>query len=531
MTGTRTPPRSRSLRAPVVLVTRGPVALGTALGLVAAVTVAAAPSVAHASPLIELVGSVGDNGGMQGVVSGPGASSAYFNPALLNDADDGIIFAYELVSEQLGVTLFGRPSGADVPVAVGTRTVTSPSGVPLSNTVVPTQWLQQGCPSGTGPGQCPAPGFAARPRQSQGTSGVNRSYGAFGLVKHLVPDRFSIGFYALVPISSLTTAQSFYPDEREALFSNSLHPELYGDRLTSISFVLGAAFKIVPQLSIGASLSLGLANTATSNTYVSNATNYSTLLLDNSISTQVDLAPTVGISYAPVSWLRFGAALHSPEKFSVATTIDATIPSGTTSQGTIDNVFDWMPWSADFGVEADVIQRGNYTMSLTGSVKYAFWSAYIDRVGQSPSAYSQDGVNLGWNDTVSATVGLRHKWKHVRGFADFGYIPSPVPEQVGRSNYVDNDRMMVAAGGDIALQIGPAKIRPGAQFFVNRLIYRANVKDDALIPDQVPDGSVFSTTGKAVPGAVGLQTNNPGWPGFSSEGWVWGGGITVEVPL
>jgi hypothetical protein len=482
---------------------------------------------ADASPLIELVGSVGDNGGMQGVVSGPGASSTYFNPALLIDADDSVLFAYELVSEQVGVTLYGR-TGGNVPLSVGTRTITSPSGVPLPNDVVPTQWLQQGCPAGTGPGQCPAPGFAARPRQAQGTSGVNRSYGAFGLVKRLVPDRFAIGFYALVPLSSLTTAQSFYPDQREALFSDSLHPELYGDRLTSISFVLGAAFRVVPQISIGASLSLGLANMATSNTYVRDPTNYSTLLLDNSITTQVDLSPTVGMTYAPVPWLRFGATLHSPEKFSVNTTIDATLPSGTTSGGTVDNVFDWMPWSVSFGTEADVIQRGKYTMSLTASLKYAWWSAYVDRVGQSPSVY---GADLAWSNTMSATVGVRHKYGRARGFIDLGYIPSPVPEQIGNSNYVDNDRVFIAAGGDVALQIGPARIRPGAQFFVNRLIYRANVKDDALITDEVPQGSIFSTTGKPVPGVVGLETNNPGWPGFSSEGWVWGGGISVEVPL
>jgi len=483
---------------------------------------------AEASPLIELVGSVGDNGGMQGVVSGPGASSTYFNPALLNDADEGLIFAYELVSEQVGVILNGRPLGADVPLAVGTRTVTSPSGVPISNTVVPTRWLNQGCAPGTGAAQCPAPGFQARPRQSQGTSGTSNSYGAFGLVKHIVPDRFSLGFYSMIPLSSLTTAGSFYPDEREALFSNSLHPELYGDRLTSISFVLGAAFKVVPQLSVGISLSLGLANTATSNTYVSSATNYSTILLDNSIKTEVDLAPTIGITYKPVPWLRFGGALHSPEKFSVDTTIDATLPSGTSSGGTVNNVFDWMPWSIDFGAEADVAQRGKYTMSVTASLKYAFWSDYQDRVGQSPSIY---GPSLAWSDTLSATVGVRHKYGAARGFIDLGYIPSPVPEQIGRSNYVDNDRVMLAAGGDIALQLGPARIRPGAQFFVNRLIYRANTKDDALITDEVPDGSVSSTTGKAVPGSTGLQTNNPGWPGFASQGWVWGGGITIEVPL
>jgi len=508
-------------------VTRAPVShlAAAAAALVLATALLSRP--ADASPLIELIGSVGDAGGMQGVVSGPGAASTYFNPALLNDADDSILFAYELVSEQVGVTLYGR-HGGDVPVSVGLRNITSPTGVPIPNNVVPTQWLQNGCAAGTAANQCPAPGFAARPRQSQGTSGADRSYGAIGIVKHIVPDRFTLGFYALVPLSSLTTAQGFYPDEREALFSDSLHPELYGDRLTSISFVLGAAFKILPQISIGASLSLGLANTATSNTYVRDPTNYSTLLVDNSITTQVDLAPTIGISYIPVSWLRFGAALHSPEKFGVNTTIDATLPSGTTSGGTIDNVFDWMPWSVNVGAEVDVIEWGKYTMSVTGSVKYAFWSDYVDRVGQSPSVY---GSALAWSDTLSATVGVRHKYGPFRSFIDLGYVPSPVPEQIGNSNYVDNDRVTISAGGDIALQIGRARIKPGAQFFVNRLIYRSNVKDDALITDQLPDGSVFSTTGKPVPGAVGLQTNNPGWPGFSSEGWVWGGGITVEVPL
>jgi hypothetical protein len=234
------------------------------------------------------------------------------------------------------------------------------------------------------------------------------------------------------------------------------------------------------------------------------------------------------MAYTPVSWLRFGGAIHSPEKFSVTTTIDATLPSGTTSGATFDNVFDYIPWSVDLGAEADVIMRGKYTMSLTGSLKYAFWSTYIDRVGQSPSVY---GSALAWGDTLSATVGVRHRYGPARGFIDLGYVPSPVPEQIGRSNYVDNDRVMFAAGGDIALQIGRARIRPGAQFFVNRLIRRDNVKDDARIVDELPDASVFSTTGKVVPGSVGLQTNNPGWPGFASEGWVWGGGVTVEVPL
>ncbi|MEO7110980.1 MAG: hypothetical protein ABI183_11130, partial [Polyangiaceae bacterium] len=187
--------------------------------------------------------SLGDNAGAQGVVSGPGAASSYFNPALLTDAEETVLIAFALVSEQVGVTLDGRPGG-DVPLAVGGRDVVSPNGTPIPNEVVPTQWLSQGCEAGNKAGQCPSPGFPARPRQGAGSSGKTRTYLTLGLVKHLVKDRLTIGLYGMFPVSSFTTAQAFYPDSREALFSNSLHPEMYGDRLTAISFVLGAGFKV-----------------------------------------------------------------------------------------------------------------------------------------------------------------------------------------------------------------------------------------------------------------------------------------------
>src|SRR5580692_6687738 len=88
---------------------------------------ALAPSSAWASPLLETMGAVGGNAGAQGVASGPASASTYFNPALL--------------SEQIGVTLDGRPAGADVPVIVGSRGVVDANGKPLPPSVVPTQWL------------------------------------------------------------------------------------------------------------------------------------------------------------------------------------------------------------------------------------------------------------------------------------------------------------------------------------------------------------------------------------------------------
>ena len=487
------------------------------------------PRAAQASPLIELAGPVGGNAGVQGVVSGPGAASTYFNPALLTDADDGVLLGFSLVSEQMGITLQGR-NGGDVPPVVSGRNilVPTPSGVqPLPNDVVPTQWLQQGCPAGTQQNQCPAPGFGARPRQGQGTSGVTRSYLVLGLVKTLVRDRLTFGLYGMLPVSSFTQAQAFYPDEREALFSNSLHPELYGDRLTAVSIAFGAAFQILPELSVGAAVSLALSSAATSQDYIQDATNYSTLLTNNKVSTTIDVAPTIGVRWRTTSWLRIGGTIHAPESFDVNTTIDSTLPTGTESGATQKNVFDWMPWQVALGAEADVVRRGRELLSVVGSIDYGFWSDYLDRHGDSPSMY---GADLAWHDTLSGAVGLRETYRSGRAFLDFRYVPSPVPEQVGRSNFVDNDRFGVALGGDVGLHL-PANIRPGFQVFADRLIPRSNQKNDGRVLDELPDGAVFGGTHDPVPGAKGLQTNNPGWPGFSSGGWIWGGAVTISVPL
>jgi hypothetical protein len=390
--------------------------------------------------------------------------------------------------------------------------------------VVPTQWLQQGCATATGQAQCT---FAARPRQGQGSSGTTRSYLTLGITKRLIPDRLTLGLYAMLPLSSFTTAQAFYPDEREALFSNSLHPELYGDRLTSVSVVAGAAFKLLPSLSIGASISLSLASTASSQDYVQDATNYSTLLLNNSIGTTVNVAPTVGVRWSPVSWLRLGGVLHSPEQFTVNTTIDATLPSGTESSTTQTNVFDWMPWSVGVGAEAQVVRRGDYALAVVGSFSYAFWSAYLDRHGDSPSMY---GPEYAFHDVGSGAVGIRPAYKDARGYLDLRYLPSPVPEQTGRSNYVDNDRFGVGIGADVALHL-PTVIRPGLQFFADRFIPRDNQKDPSKLVDELPDGAVYSGSLAPVPGSRGLQTNNPGWPGFSSGGWLWGVTASISIPL
>ena len=56
----------------------------------------------------------------------------------------------------------------------------------------------------------------------------------------------------------------------------------------------------------------------------------------------------------------------------------------------------------------------------------------------------------------------------------------------------------------------------------------ANIAPE-LVKDEVPDDAQIS--GDPVGGASGLQTNNPGWPGFGSEGWIVGATIYLAVSL
>ena len=49
------------------------------------------------------------------------------------------------------------------------------------------------------------------------------------------------------------------------------------------------------------------------------------------------------------------------------------------------------------------------------------------------------------------------------------------------------------------------------------------------VKDELPDDAQLS--GEPVAAAKGLQTNNPGWPGFSSGGFILAGSLYLTVTL
>jgi long-chain fatty acid transport protein len=218
--------------------------------------------------------------------------------------------------------------------------------------------------------------------------------------------------------------------------------------------------------------------------------------------------------------------VHSPQKFVIDTGVSAELPAGNQSSMHERAVHSYLPWTFGVGAAADVGSVGKHSFAVVGDLRYALWSNYVDRHGDSPSV---EGSAFAWRDVFAATLGVRHQVGPLRTFMDVNYQPTPVPPSTGRKNYVDNDRVGLIVGSDYGFEIGTHSFRVGAQLQAQRLIYRHQTKDDSLLVDELPDDAVDSRTGKPVPGAAGLQTNNPGWPGFASEGWILGGAVTASL--
>ncbi|MCA9673818.1 MAG: hypothetical protein H6708_12840 [Kofleriaceae bacterium] len=501
------------------------------LALVAVAGVALPAARASASPLFELVGDVQGHGGLTARVSSDGAAAAYFNPALLVDAPPGVDLGVFFVVEEIGITLDGRSSAAmcaggacDV-AAVSGRGPESfrhgDTGAPIEDPTVPTSWLEDGTPT-----------FGARPRQQAGSGHQKRAYQTLGLVTPVFGGRVMLGLFAMIPLGEFTTAKAFYNDEREQYFSNSLHPELYGDRLTATSLAFGLGVRVHRTVSIGTTFTLSLANRAAAPVYVSNLNDLDTTLLDSDIAVEAAVAPHFGVAWTPTDKLKVAATVHTPQAFQITTAFDYVLATGQEQSTELHFTHSYMPLTVAAAGSWQLEAAGR-PVWLAAQASWAQWSHYEDRHGVRP------GGDYPWSDTIAGAVGARVDAGPVFAWLDLAYQPSPVPPQTGRSNYVDSDRVGVSAGLDREVALWGSRFKVGLDLighrFFDRHVTKFTPPDGAaadaypeLVRDEVPDDAI-DVLGQPVPNRDGLQTNNPGFPGFASKGWIVGGGFHVAI--
>ena len=485
---------------------------------------------AEASPVFELTGDVQGRGGLQARTIPGGAFAAYFNPALLTESPTQLQLGFVVLTQQIGITVDGRP-GPEFDVPSGVENATRADFSSLDGVPFPTRDLELGRP-----GEMGQPDVRPRPRQAAGTGQETFYYLAFGFVIKALKDHFAFGLNAMFPTGDFTTIHAFFNDEREQYFSNSLHPELYGDRLTAPSIAFAAALKATDDLSLGVGATLSLKAMAGAQAYVARVTDLGKILIDMNTPVGVSLAPHFGGSYTLLDKrLRLSAAAHSPSKMEFGSAFTFALATGVEQASSANFVLNYLPWRVSAGAALDVVQDGGETLTLAGTLLYANWHTYIDRRGEQPSpAYP-------WADTLSPTLGARYTLGRFSTLVDASYVPTPVPLQTGRKNYVDNDRVSGALGGEYKFDVFGAALHVGLQFQTHYLVTRHQYKlptppspsgaagPAELVKDEVPDDAVVS--GVPIQGAQGLQTNNPGWPGFESHGVLVGSSVYLRAEM
>lgn len=490
--------------------TAGRATLATALlvGAFAAGTV-------RASPLFDLLGAAAGPHPFTAGAMGSGAELTWANPARLTWATPGLELGLIVVAPDLRVDLCERPAGVDVPATIYDLREQLPDGDTrrLEQRPLPTERLRS-------------------PRADTSESDV-LTHLWLGFVQPLVPGYLTLGFSALFPSATLQSQDTFFSDERAQYFSNRLHFELYGDRLQAQSLALALGARPVPWLGLGAGLALTTESVAETEVYIGDSAYQETAMVNSRIRVAAGLVPHFGLTVEPLAGLSLSMTLHLPAANPVAGQSDVQFwsypyPEGETS---VVQRFAFshgsVPLRAALGAAWREVPAAPDDLAFGAglNLRWAHWSDYRDRHDEAPT--------LAWSDTFDLAASGELAWSQHRFALGVSWVPSPVPDQRGRSSYVDNDRVGASLGWRAELPVGDATLSVGLALQLHRLLPRSITKDLGA-PDPVRDelpAAVDIRSGELAPESEGLQTNNPGYPGYSSSGWLFASGLSLGLTL
>lgn len=473
------------------------------------------PAPAGAVALLELLG---DPAAPQPFVarslaSGPAAT--YFNPALLFDVGESAVVGAHFLAEDLHIGLDARPAGVDVPGAVyQARVVTQGGSVRLADRPLPTADL--------------------RSQRGSFQPSDERFFLSLGGSFEPLEDRIAIGFYVLFPLREVQSQRPFFVDEREQYFSNSLHFELYEDRLAQTALAFAVAFRPIDAISFGGGLTIATVAETNARVFIPDATDQGVADVSAAVTVGTRLVPHFGLALAPLPQLRLTTTVHLAYGSDVEGESDIQLWNYPYADG--EDAFI-QPFESRYGAQPLRVGLGASWSSapatdgsatpgwhVAAGALWSRWSGYRDRQQRRPSAR--------WSDVWSASVaGGVTIGNHELG-AGLRWVPSPVPRQDGRTNYVDNDRLGFGFGWRGRFPVGDTlALTASAQVQAHRLLPRSVRKSsDAADPvrDELP-AAVDVRTDAPIAEAAGLQTNNPGYPGFTTEGWLTSVGVSVGL--
>ena len=422
------------------------------------------------------------------------------NPAALALLGEGVWLGLSLAGGDLDLSYLGRPQGSDISAQVFDAWP-SPAGKPM-----PTAML--------------APRGGSNPDFSVWMLDA-------GFVRRLGP--LVLGFSTVLPLGALQNQQPFFNDQRQQYFDNSLHFELLGDRLETSQMAVALAASPLPWLHLGAGLTLQSASTASTGVFVQDALDRDGALylprvrVKNSFAAQASAAFVPGGAGGDLAiFLRWQGPAASTVEARSSQLIYGLEPDdqGGSAQ---DFVYGWLPHRLGLGASRSFHPSPGLALEAQLDASWWQWSAYRNRSGDRPLDTWQNTMPL------SGALLLRP-----RGLPNLGlsalFAPSPVPPQVGRENHLDSNRLGLALALGLPFRLaGTAfelRLAGQAHWYQDRSV-RKDLGAAHPVSDEFPDSD--SADGASLADSAGLQTNNPGYPGYALGGVLWHLGLSLVM--
>jgi hypothetical protein len=465
---------------------------------------------ARASSALEMLGSPTGSNALTARLFSRSAGATYFNPALLTEATPKLEAGFFGLVTRGEIRLKPRPAGVDVPRSVYYATVpgAASSTLPMATADLPNL-------------------------RGDTDEDDHVLYAVLGIVRPLAGKYLVFGFYSLLPVNSFLDEKGFFADEREQYFSNRLSFEQLGDRLSATSFAVALGSQLNDWLAVGAGIDIAVVTHSNMAVYMPDAANQQNVMLDPDIRTNSKFKPYIGAVYRPSPRVAVAATLHlgtsndTNGENQVRLRNYSQYPSGlnyipqvyTLTQG---NEPARLGLGASLASQRLVEGRPAWEVGLMAVGER--WSQYRDRHGEKPPDP--------WRNAVTVVAGGNFAWRQRRLSFDLGYAHSPVPDQTGRTNYVDNSRIISSASIESPVRLLGREVEAGFYLFGSVFIPRTADKDPNAahpVADEFPDNAIDIPTQLPAPDAAGFQTNNPGYPGFDSHGYMLGLGVCLRI--
>jgi long-chain fatty acid transport protein len=454
-------------------------------------------------------------GGGQAIGEGPG--NLLINPGLMSFCPGGIWLGFSAAPNLLRIRPKDRPAGFDVPEAVYQTDADDWADRPI-----PTNLLTNS--------RGPTEGLAA-------TYLLNiAAIGSLGI------RGFRAGLGATFPMPSLLDFKTWYNDEREQHFTNRLHFERFGEFDNLLTFYPALSYAPIEWLSLGMALKLDLAMGMGTGIYLPQGDQWEYAYIAPSGEVKPALRPIAALAFKTPFGLSVGLVYRYQSYMDIDLDVRIRIWSVEQGQEGPQNQFV-QTHRYTVGFEPSEValaagyERGIFKMEVGSTWQH--WSNYKDRHGN-------DWTHPAWNesagqwkdpefDNVFTVHGGIELWvaEPAALRAGLAYYPSPMPSQVGRYNYVDNDILLYSLGAGFRFDVFGRTVTADVagqlwhmrELSVNKLLGAELSTQDGGLVDEVPDDMTNYETGEPLAGAEGLQTNNPGFPGYSL------GGVAFNIAL